>query len=109
MTRRITSVPERPRPPVRVRLRRITANQSKAYPPDGAGQDLVGALEESLWHRLQRFRQCLAISIAVGGSIALQRDFGNRYERRPSLIEAAAPKDEIEGVLAVQMACTHTA
>ena len=26
-----------------------------------------------------------------------------------ALIEAAAPKDEIEGALAVQMACTHTA
>ena len=25
------------------------------------------------------------------------------------MIEAAAPKDEIEGALAVQMACTHTA
>jgi hypothetical protein len=26
-----------------------------------------------------------------------------------AMIEAAAPKDEIEGALAVQMACTHTA
>ena len=26
-----------------------------------------------------------------------------------ALIEGAAPKDEIEGALAVQMACTHTA
>jgi len=26
-----------------------------------------------------------------------------------AVIEAAAPKDEIEGALAVQMACTHTA
>jgi hypothetical protein len=25
------------------------------------------------------------------------------------MIEAAAPKDEIEGALAIQMACTHTA
>jgi hypothetical protein len=25
------------------------------------------------------------------------------------MIEAAAPKDEVEGALAVQMACTHTA
>jgi hypothetical protein len=26
-----------------------------------------------------------------------------------AMIEAAAPKDEIEGALAIQMACTHTA
>jgi hypothetical protein len=26
-----------------------------------------------------------------------------------AMVEAAAPKDEIEGALAVQMACTHTA
>jgi hypothetical protein len=26
-----------------------------------------------------------------------------------ALIEAVAPKDEIEGALAIQMACTHTA
>jgi len=39
---------------------------------------------------------CSGISeIAVNGALAM--------------IEAAAPKDEIEGALAVQMACTHTA
>ena len=26
-----------------------------------------------------------------------------------AMVEAAAPKDEVEGALAVQMACTHTA
>jgi len=26
-----------------------------------------------------------------------------------AMIEAAAPKDEVEGALAVRMACTHTA
>ena len=48
MTRRITSVPEQRRPPVRVRLRRLTANQSKPYPPDGQGKIWWERLKKAL-------------------------------------------------------------
>jgi hypothetical protein len=36
-------------------------------------------------------------------------EFRTRHDAALAMIEAAAPKDEVEGALAVQMACTHTA
>jgi hypothetical protein len=97
------------RPPVRVKLRRITAAAAKPYPPDGDGAAWWGRLKgalgttssdfvnASLW-QLQAAAQlpCGGISeVAVNAALAM--------------IEAAAPKDEIEGALAVQMACSHNA
>jgi hypothetical protein len=97
------------RRPVRVKLRRVNASVAKTYPPDGnstawwdrlksalgtTSSDFVNA---SLFH-LQRAAQlpCGGMS-EIGVNAAL------------AMIEAAAPKDEIEGALAVQMACTHAA
>jgi hypothetical protein len=43
------------------------------------------------------------------GSLAFWRHFRTRHKRGTRDDRTAAPKDEIEGALAVQMACTHTA
>jgi hypothetical protein len=67
-------------PPVRVKLRRADAFVAQTYAPDG---------DSEKW--------CLRLNNVLGTA---SPDFVN---------EAAAPKDEIEGALAVQMACTHTA
>ena len=109
MTRRITSVPEQRRRPIRVRLRRISAEQSKPYPPDGQGK--------IWWQRLGKAFGTVSSDFVNASLLQLQS-----AARLPSsgisevgmnaalaLIEAAAPKDEIEGALAIQMACTHTA
>jgi hypothetical protein len=97
------------RRPVRVKLRWVSAAQSKAYPPDGSGSAWWDRLKAALGttssdfvnaslFQLQRAAQlpCGGIS-EIGVNAAL------------AMIEAAAPKDEIEGALAVQMACTHAA
>ena len=97
-------------PPVRVKLRRVNANHAKNYPPDGETKAWWQAAEESPWHHLERLRQRLLVPTAGGRSIALRR--GSRksaVNAALAMIEAAAPKDEIEGALAVQMACTHSA
>ncbi len=95
--------------PVRVKLRRVNASQAKNYPPDG---------ETKVWW--QRLKKALGTSSSdfVNASLrqlhlAAQLPFGGISEiavnAALAMIEAAAPKDEIEGALAVQMACTHSA
>jgi hypothetical protein len=96
-------------PPVRVKLRHLRAGTFQAYPPDGekklwwdrlkkalgtASSDFVNAAMFQLQQAAQL--HCGGISdIAVNAALAM--------------IEAAAPEDEMEAALAIQMACTHTA
>jgi hypothetical protein len=106
----LTPVANHPgRPPVRVKLRRVNANLAKNYPPDG---------ENKVWW--QRLKKALGTTSSdfVNASLcqlqaAARLPFGGVSEiavnAALAMIEAAAPKDEIEGALAVQMACTHTA
>jgi hypothetical protein len=97
------------REPVRVKLERVNAGFSKTHPPDGQGEIWCARLKEALGttssdfvnaslFQLQRAAQlpCSGISeLAMNASLAL--------------IEATAPQNEIEGALAVQMACAHSA
>jgi hypothetical protein len=97
------------RRPVRVKLQRVDAGSSKTYPPDGQGKIWWARLKEALGtsssdfvnaslFQLQRAAQlpCSGISeLAMNASLAM--------------IEAAAPQNEIEGALAVQMVCAHSA
>ncbi len=96
-------------PPVRVKLQRVKASLARNYPPDGEAKVWWARLKKALGTSSSDFvnaslRQLQAAAqlpfggiseIAVNGALAM--------------IEAAAPKDEIEGALAVQMACTHSA
>ena len=96
-------------PPVRVRVFRADGKVTSVHPPDG---------EEKIWW--QRLNKALGTrsSDFVNASLfqiqsACRSPWGQISERAMNaalaMIEAAAPKDEIEGALAVQMACTHTA
>jgi hypothetical protein len=97
------------RPPVRVKLRRINADLAKAHPPDGETR--------AWWERLKRALGTSSSAFVNSSLVQLQAaarlPFGGISETAVNaalaMIEAAAPKDEIEGALAVQMACTHTA
>jgi len=96
-------------PPVRVKLRRADAFLPQTYPPDG---------ESDLWW--QRLNAALGTTSSdfVNASLlqlqaAARSPFGTVSETAMNaalaMIAAAAPKDEIEGALAVQMSCTHVA
>jgi hypothetical protein len=96
-------------PPVRVKIYRTDGKLARVHPPDG---------EAKLWW--QRLNKALgtASSDFVNASLfqiqsASRSPWGGISELSMNaalaMIEAAAPKDEIEGALAVQMACTHTA
>jgi hypothetical protein len=96
-------------PPVRVKIYRADGKLARVHPPDG---------EAELWW--QRLNKALgtASSDFVNASLfqiqsASRSPWGGISELSMNaalaMIEAAAPKDEIEAALAVQMACTHTA
>ncbi len=99
---------QRVRPsPVRVKLGRVNASLAKVYPPDGEN--------EIWWQRLNKALGTTSSDFVNAALFQLQgvarSPFGRISEIKLNaalaMIEAAAPKDEIEGALAVQMACTH--
>jgi hypothetical protein len=102
------AVEHRPKP-VRVKVFRTDGKITRVHPPDG---------EAKLWW--QRLNKALGTTSSdfVNASLfqiqsACRSPWGGISELSMNaalaMIEAAAPKDEIEGALAVQMACTHRA
>jgi hypothetical protein len=97
------------RPPVRVRSRRITAEHSKLYPPDGQEKIWWGRLKAALGTCSSDFvnvslRQLQAAAQFPGSGIS---EVG--LNAALAFIEGFAPRNEVEAALAVQMACTHMA
>jgi hypothetical protein len=97
------------RSPVRVKLQRLNAVPAKAYPPNGE--------TKAWWHRLKRalgttssdFVNASLFQLQAAARLPCSGISEIALNAALAMIEAAAPKDEIEGALAVQMACTHTA
>ncbi len=96
-------------PPVRVKLRRVHANLATAYPPDGDSKVWWKRLKKALGTRSSDF---VSVSLLQLKSAAQTPGSGiseTILNAALAMIEAAAPKDEIEAAHAVQMACTHMA
>ncbi len=96
-------------PPVRVKLWRDGYRPAKVHPPDGEHENWWQRLNKALGTGSSDFTNACMFQIQA----AARTPFGGISELATNavlaMIEAAAPKDEIEGALAVQMACTHTA
>ena len=96
-------------PPVRVKVWRADGKLAKVHPPAGE--------EENWWRRLNKALGTTSSDFVNASLFQIQSasrsPWGGISELAMNaalaMIEAAAPKDEIEGALAVQMACTHTA
>jgi hypothetical protein len=96
-------------PPVRVKLVRPYAYEEETAPPDGENEDW--------WSRLNKALGTVSSDFVRASLLQLQGAARSPYgtiselaiNAALAMIEAAAPKDELEGALAVQMACTHTA
>ncbi len=92
--------------PVRVRLQRVNAGSAIAHPPDGEGKIWWTRLKKALGTSSSAFVNVFlshlqgAARMPGGGISELA------VNSALAVIEAAAPRDEIEGALAVQMACT---
>jgi hypothetical protein len=97
------------RSPVRVRLKRINANYSKPYPPDGLAKEWWDRLKKALGTSSSHFVNATLLQLQNAARTPYAGVSETAVNAALAMIEAAAPKDEIEGALAVQLACTHSA
>jgi hypothetical protein len=97
------------RPPVRVKLRRVRANLARAYPPDGESKAWWRRLKKALGTTSSDFVNASLLQLQWAARLPGSGISEIAVNAALAMIEAAAPKDEIAGALAVQMACTHTA
>jgi len=102
------AVQRRP-PPVRVKIYRADGKLAPVHPPDGEGKIWWRRLKKALGTTSSDFVNASLFQIQS----ASRSPWGGISELAMNaalaMIEAAAPNDEIEAALAVQMACTHTA
>jgi hypothetical protein len=96
-------------PPVRVKLQRADAYTEQTCPPGGEVEAWEARLNKALGTVSPDFVKTSLLQLQG----AARSPFGTVSETAINaalaMIEAAAPRDEIEGALAVQMACTHAA
>ena len=96
-------------PPVRVKVWQADGKVGKVHPPDGEGKNWWRRLNKALGTTSSDFVNASLFQIQA----ACRSPWGGISELATNaaiaMIEAAAPKDEIEGALAVQMAATHAA
>ena len=99
------------RAPVRVKLERVNAGLAKVLPPDGDTDRAVwwSRLKQALGTTSGAFVDASLFQLQAAAQLPGSGISEIAVNAALAMIEAAAPKDEIEGALAVQMACTHTA
>jgi hypothetical protein len=94
-------------PPVRVKVFRADGKLAKVHPPNGDEKNWWQRLNKALGTTSSDFVNASLFQIQA----AARSPFGGisqlSMNAALAIIEAAAPKDEIEGALAIQMACTH--
>jgi hypothetical protein len=95
--------------PVRVRLERINCDLAKAHPPDGEGKLWWAQLKKALGTSSSAFVNASLIQLQGAARLPGSGISEIAVNAALAIIEAAAPKNEVEAALAVQMAATHTA
>jgi hypothetical protein len=93
------------RPPVRVKLRRVNANLAT----DGESKVWWRRLKKALGTTSSDFVNASLLQLQAAAQLPCGGISEPATNAALALIEAAAPRNEIEGALAVQMACTHAA
>src|SRR5271169_3107092 len=109
ISRRVTDRKTNRNPPVRVKLVRPDAYVSQTYPPDGDGENWWARLNAALGTLSSDFVNASLLQLQTAARSPLGKISETAINAALAMIEAAAPKDELEGALAVQIACTHTA
>lgn len=91
----------------RVKLRRVTSDFSKPYPPDGDAKRWWDRLKASLGTTSSDFVNATLVQIQNASRTPSGGISEMSVNAVLAFIEAAEPKNEIEAALAIQMACTH--
>src|ERR1700733_7199340 len=100
---------ERRPPPVRVKIYRADGKLARVHPPGGEAKLWWQRLNKALGTTSSDFMNASLFQIQSASRSPLGGISELSMDAALAMIEAAAPKDEIETALAVQMACTHTA
>ncbi len=96
-------------PPVRVKLRRVNANYAKNYPPDGETRKWWKRLKKAFGTTSSDFVNASLLQLQAAANLPSGGISEVGMNAALALIEGVAPKNEIEGALAIQMACSHSA
>ena len=84
-------------------------NLAKPYPPDGESKVWWKRLKKALGTKSSDFVNASLLELQAAAHLPFGGISEVGMNAALALIEGAAPRNEIEGALAVQMACTHTA
>jgi hypothetical protein len=100
---------KRRKAPVRVRIWDAKGQLANIQPPDGEHAAWWHRLQQALGTRSSDFINVSLVQIQAAARSPLGKVSEQAVNSALAMIEAAAPKDEIEAALAVQMSCTHVA
>src|SRR6266404_1612448 len=91
----------------RVKLRRVSSDFSKPYPPNGDEKRWWDRLKAALGTTSSDFVNATLVQIQNASRMPSGGISETSVNAVLAIIEAAEPKNEIEAALAMQMACTH--
>lgn len=91
----------------RVKLRRVSSDVSKPYPPDGDQKRWWERLKAALGTTSSDFVNATLIQVQNASRLPCGGISETSVNAVLAFVEAAEPKNEMEAALAVQMACTH--
>jgi hypothetical protein len=97
------------KPPVRVKLQRVNCDYGTLHPQKGQGRDWGEALRTALGTCSNAFVSASLFQLQFAARLPDGPVSETAMNAALALIEAVAPKDEVEGALVVQMAATHSA
>ena len=97
------------KPPVRVKVRHQPPQRGKMYPPDGERREWWDALKSALGTASSSFVNVSLLQLQAAARLPDGPLSEVAMNAALAMIEAAVPQNEVEGALAVQMACTHCA
>jgi hypothetical protein len=100
---------EQRKPPVRVQLRRVHAGLSEHHPPEGNEKVWQARLQKALGTTSGDFVEASLHQLQAAARLPGSGVSELAVNAGLALIESAAPRNEIEGALSVQMAGTHMA
>ena len=95
--------------PVRVKVRRLGMNRGRIYPPEDEGKVWWGRLKSAMGTTSNDFVNASLFQLQMAARLPDGPISEAGMNLALAIIQAAKPQNEIEGALAVQMACTHTA
>src|SRR5580704_16629950 len=90
------------RAPVKVKLRRITAGSAQVHPPDGMTRNWWARLQAAMGTRSSAFVNQSLFQLEAAARLHCGGISEITVNAALALIEAAAPRDEVEAALAIR-------